>query len=154
MGAFHNSIQIKTRKRRSVISAVAALADKQGERYFVGPCLNGWVGVYRSMGQHESIGEALAKELGGTVWQILVHDDDILMYWLWRQGELADSYHSNPGYFGGENRAAEESQTGDPDLLAQLVGGSNSELRKLLDRENRPPFESDCASPHCKRPLA
>jgi hypothetical protein len=142
VGAFLNSIQIKTRKRRILIAALALLADQRSERYYVGPCLNGWIGVYPNMGQDESIGEALAKELGGTAWQVLVHDDDILMYWLWRQGELVDSYHSNPGYFGGEDRAEQESQTGNPDLLARLVGGRSSELRKLLDRENRHVFES------------
>lgn len=65
MGAFHNSIQIKTKKRGRVLSAVTALAAKRGERCYVGPCLNGWVGVYPSMsGNPESTDRTLAKELG------------------------------------------------------------------------------------------
>ena len=122
---------------------MAAHAEKFGEQYYVGPCLDGWVGVYPGMCQLESVGEALAKELKGTVWQVAVHDDDILSYWLWSKGELADSYYSNPGYFGEDNRADEERRKGNPKLLARLVGGREQELGKLLDRRRKPAFESE-----------
>ena len=32
---------------------------------------------------------------------MLNHDDDILAYWLFEGGELADEYNSCPGYFSG-----------------------------------------------------
>jgi hypothetical protein len=143
MGAFFGSVQIKTADRKQVLAAARDVGQELGNRCYVGPVLNGWVGVYPSEnGQDHRVGEALAKRLETTVWHVLVHDDDVLAYWLWDAGQLADSYWSLPGYFGEENRAEEEEMAGSPDVLSRLVGGQAAALRKLLARDSAYPFAS------------
>ena len=94
------------------------------------------MGVYPEQnGQDESVGQAIAGRVGGTAIHLLVHDDDVLAYWLWRDGELVDSFHSRPGYFGEQNRAAEEAMAGRPEALADVAGASVERLREFFRPE-------------------
>ncbi len=44
-------------------------------------------------------GKRTSNDLRAPVLAVLNHDDDILAYWLFEGGELADEYNSCPGYF-------------------------------------------------------
>jgi hypothetical protein len=56
---------------------------------------------------------------------MLNHDDDILAYELWSNGEKVDEYDSCPGYFeGDESRMAPEG--GNAKLLSDLMGKGNN----------------------------
>lgn len=141
MGNFFNSIQVKDRPREQVLTSIKAIEKKYGGKFYVGPTLEGWIGVYPSLSpHHDTIAQVLAKRLKGTVWRLLVHDDDVLAYWLWHDAELVDSYWSAPGYFGEDNLADEEQMRGDPEVLSRLIGGKTRALQKLLDRSKRPAF--------------
>ena len=64
---------------------------------------------------------------------ILNHDDDILAYELWSNGELVDAYDSCPGYFDGdESRMVPEG--GDAKALSELMGNGQNieEIEKTL----------------------
>lgn len=142
MGGFYGSVQLLTEDRDGVLAKLDTLAEQQQFQCLVSPVLNGWVGVYPSDGgQSDRVGRAIAEAIGGISWHVLVHDDSVLAYLLYRDGVLIDSYWSSPGYFGEEDRAEQEAMAGDPDLLAATVGGDADKLRALLDRTNDHVFE-------------
>ena len=141
MGAFLGSTQVKCGDRKAVLAAATAVAKELEIQCLVSPVVSGWVGVFPSdNGQDQRVGEELAKRLGGTVWHVLVHDDDVLAYWLWHEKKLVDSYCSVPGYFGEEDQAEQEATTGNPTVLSQLVGGEPAKLAEVLAREGEYPL--------------
>ena len=142
MGGFYGSVLIRSEDRDRILTALDALAERLKFNCLVSPVTSGWIGVYPDNGgQSDRISKAIAAEVGGIAWHVLVHDDSVLAYWLWRDGELIDSYWSCPGYFSEEDRAAQESLTGNPELLAATVGGESEKLQELLDRNNSAVFE-------------
>jgi hypothetical protein len=141
MGAFLGSTQVKSGDRKAVLAAATAVAKELDIQCLVSPVVSGWVGVFPSNnGQDQRVGEELAKRLGGTVWHVLVHDDDVLAYWLWHEQELVDSYCSVPGYFGEEDQAEQEAMTGNPTVLSQFVGGDPAKLAEVLARDGEHPL--------------
>ncbi len=142
MGGFYGSLQIRCADRDRVIAELDELAERHSFQCLVGPVLSGWIGVYPSdAGQSHRLGQILAEHIGGIVWHVMVHDDSVLAYWLWRDGSEVDSYWSLPGYFGEEDRQAQERMTGAPEKLSQLVGGNSDQLRALLAPESQEVFE-------------
>jgi WD40 repeat protein len=143
MGGFYGSIQVRTTDRAAVKAAAEAVATARKIRCLIGPEMNGWVGVYpEGSGQDGTVGQQLAERVGGYAIHLLVHDDDILAYWLWSDGQLLDRYHSSPGYFGEENRAGEEPLVGDPKQFAFVLDvAAQTKLAKLIDRDAKEVFE-------------
>lgn len=142
MGGFYGSVQIRSEDRDRILTALDALAERLKFNCLVSPVTSGWIGVYPDNGgQSDRISKAIATEVGGIAWHVLVHDDSVLAYWLYRDGDLIDTYWSAPGYFSEEDRAAQEPLTGNPELLAATIGGEADKLRALLDRNNAPVFE-------------
>jgi hypothetical protein len=47
------------------------------------------------------LGEKLSRDLNTSVFAVLNHDDDILFFQLFENGEVTDEYDSCPGYFDG-----------------------------------------------------
>ncbi len=118
MGGFYGSVQVRTEERPAVLAAVKALAGA-GERFLVGPLLDGWVGIYPSgNGQSVALAPELAKRLLLPLIHVLVHDDDIFAYEAYARGEPLDSYSSRPDYFAAVNDAERERLRGRPELLA------------------------------------
>jgi hypothetical protein len=110
MGGFYGSVQLRTGDHAAVLAAATAVAEAMNIKCLVGPALNGWVGVYpEGNGQDHTVGERLAAAVGGHALHLLVHDDDVLAYWLWHDGKLVDRYWSAPGYFGDARRAEGQS---------------------------------------------
>ena len=93
MGGHYGSVQLWCDDRGRVLAAAEAVARDRGLKCLVGPALNGWVGVYpENHGQDETVGEQVAARVGGHALHLLVHDDDVLAYWLWLDGRLVDRY--------------------------------------------------------------
>jgi hypothetical protein len=145
MGGFYGSVQVRTEDRAKVLHAAASAATKAEIRCLVGPLLDGWVAVYpQDAGQDPSIGQAIARQVGGDVLQTVVYDDHLMAYWLWHEGDPADNYWSNPGCFNEADRRSQESLTGDPLAFGDLVAGRENALLDLLDR-NHPDFAFEAA---------
>ena len=143
MGGFYGSVQVKTSDQAKVVAAAEKVAQHASIRCLVGPVLGEWVGVYpENSGQDQKVGELLAENLGGVVLHAMVHDDSVLAYWLWHDGQQADAFWSKPGYFGEENRQEEERMRGDAARLAELCGGDPQKLGHLLQEEESV-FEMD-----------
>ena len=141
MGGHYGSVQVRTADRAAVKAAAESAANAKKIHCLIGPEINGWVGVYpENNGQDDSVGREIAQRLQADVLHLLVHDDDVLAYWLWRNHELVDSYWSKPGYFGEENRANEERRKGDPEQFRPFIGDKANRMAAILDRENQPVF--------------
>lgn len=136
MGAFYGSIQVRSDERDGVLAVVEKVAAGRGVRCLVSPVLNGWVGVYpEHYGQDDTFGAELAGELSALVLHMLVHDSDVMAYWLWRDHQLVDSYVSRPGRFGAGDRLAQERMSGEPDVFRALIGSKVDKLADILRRD-------------------
>lgn len=143
MGGFYGSIHAWTEDRDRVLEGAERVARSRNLVMIAGPAKNGWVGLYPELsGQDDTVGAEIAREVGGDLLHLMVHDDDIFAYWLYREGELVDSYHSRPGYFGEEFRAEEEQRAGQPEAFRPILGDAVRKLSPLLDRDAAPLFAS------------
>jgi hypothetical protein len=136
MGGFYGSVQVRTEDRSHVRNIAEEVAKKRGVRCLLGPSINGWVGVYpEGNGQDQSFGEEIAHRIDSPVLHVMVHDDDILAYWFWRDGALVDSYWSIPGYFGEDGIEEQEAMSGRPEVFGDLLPSGPEPMRELLQRD-------------------
>ncbi len=143
MGASYGSTQVRTTGRDEVIAIAESVARDKKVRCLVGPPINNWVGVYpQEHGQDHEFGAAIAAKTQADVLHVLVHDDSVMYYWLWRQGQLVDRYCSRPGYFGDEDFADENSMRGNVDAFAAIITGRPERLAGILDRNKEEVFET------------
>lgn len=111
MGNFYVNYTLRGPDQKSVAEVLA------GRSAIVTPLHDNYVVVFdeeSDQQNHEVIAE-LASELSGQLncplLAMLNHDDDILWYQLYLNGELVDEYNSTPGYF---NASDEESAMAGP----------------------------------------
>ena len=136
MGGFYGSVQVRTEDRRRLVHVAGQVATAQGIRCLIGPLLEGWVGIYpEGAGQDDRIGQAIAREISGEVLQAVVHDDSVMAYWFWFNGEIADCYWSNPGYFNELDRRKQERMSGDPQAFGDAIAQRGKEMLEILRRE-------------------
>jgi WD40 repeat protein len=120
MGGFYGSVQVRSDDRPAVLAAVKLLS-RGGQKFLVGPELNGWIGIYpEGSGQDLSIGAQLAPKLRCEIVAMLVHDDDIFAYEYCLNGRVVDQFNSRPDYFGDVSDEEMESLRGKPESLAHL----------------------------------
>lgn len=99
MGNFYTNYTLRTTNQRAVGTALS------GRKAVVTPERNGCVVVFdeESDKQDEKciteLAAKLSREIHCPVLAILNHDDDILWYHLYEDGQLADKYDSSPNYF-------------------------------------------------------
>jgi hypothetical protein len=138
MGGFYGSVQVRSEDRDQVKKVAEQVARSAGIKCLVGPVLRNWVGIYpEHHGQDHRFGEEIAQGLDCEVFHIIVYDDDIMAYWLWRGGDLVDAYWSRPGYFGEQQRQEEEAMIGRPEVYGNLLRGGIDAVRELLRRDRR-----------------
>jgi hypothetical protein len=93
MGAFFTNLQIRNGATKAICTAWPRLAKS---RAYVSPARNGWVTVYAEATEDQSeppmlsLAEGLSHMFKTDVLGLLVHDSDIVMYWLYRCGEPLD----------------------------------------------------------------
>ncbi len=121
MGSFYTNFSVKS----SNASAIQAALKKARRSALVTPAKNGWVVVYdeesdsQDTGTIEELAALLSKDQDCPVLAVLNHDDDILCYWLFQNGNPLDHYNSNPEYF---DEGEGSDRGGDADLLCQTLG--------------------------------
>lgn len=99
MGGFYTNYTLCGPGQKAVARALS------GRKAIVSPESSGCVVAYdqASDDQDQELIAGLASELSGSlhcpVLAVLDHDDDILWYQLYENGELTDEYDSTPGYF-------------------------------------------------------
>lgn len=130
MGTNFFSLHLKSTDPDQVRLAVDAAAEQVRGAAFVAPPRNGWIVVYPSM-------ELLSPDLLGAI-AVDAHaadavvmslfDSDVVCYWYFRNGELADYFNSCPDYFG-EASDEDMAAKGDAKALAPILG--TADVRKL-----------------------
>jgi hypothetical protein len=134
MGSFYTNYTLRGPTQQSVVAALA------GRSAFVSPVDNGCVVVFDEKSDEQNqevvveLASYLSAELRCPLLAVLNHDDDILWYQLYLNGELADEYNSSPDYF-------EEGQEGEPSgptggnaqkLCGALGADSVEEVERIL----------------------
>lgn len=145
MGGHYGSVQVRSGDRSAVKAVAEQVANNLKIRLLMGPAIEGWIGLYpENNGQDEQVSKEVARLIDGYVLHLLVHDDDIFAYRLFHDRQLIDSYWSAPGYFGDENREAEEKMVGNPEAFRPLINDRVGRLGALLARDDsKPAFESE-----------
>jgi hypothetical protein len=127
----------------------AVAAELSGRPSIVTPVQNDSVVVFdeESEEQNQEVISELASRLSGQLQcpllAVVNHDDDILRYQLFLNGELMDEYDSTPGYFGGDKEDDDEAlpvnepQGGDAKLLCGAFGvNAVNEVDRILRRSS------------------
>jgi hypothetical protein len=120
MGAFYTHLTVKSSDAKKVASAISYLNHRAA---VAGPW-NGLVVVVTPQNEHwdEAIADfaqTLSELLNTATWAVMVHDSDVLYYWLYDRGAEIDRYNSCPWYFDDDT---ETPQGGDAEVLASLLG--------------------------------
>ncbi|WP_165252606.1 hypothetical protein [Paludisphaera soli] len=138
MGNFYVNFSVKGADPRKVAEALA----RAGRRAIVTPSRGGFVVVYDEEADTQAtapilaVGAALSRDLDARVLAVLNHDDDVLDYWLFADGEIADSYCSDPDYFEDDEETPPPGP-GDPARLCGLLrpGADAAAVEKVLRGE-------------------
>jgi hypothetical protein len=111
----------------------------EGRAAYVTPAQNNYIVAYDEASEDQDLqvisalaGE-LSKELSCSVLAVLNHDDDVLWYCLFTNGNLADEYNSSPGYFESGEPSAPEG--GDANKLCAAFGSTKiSDVQAILEK--------------------
>ena len=102
MGAFFGSIHVRTDNSDLVRNALERVAKEADCKFLMGPPVGGWISVFPSgNGQDDKISAKIATILADDFFHLVVHDDDIFLYFFYRAGALVDRYNSCPDYWEG-----------------------------------------------------
>ena len=99
MGGFYGNITLKGPSQERVAQAL------RGRRATVTPAVGDHTVAFDSACDEQDIDDIkaltlrLSRELHCSALAVIVHDDDVLCYFLYRDGDLADWYNSCPDYF-------------------------------------------------------
>lgn len=123
MGNFYTNITLQGPGQDEVAEALGAM----GRSAYVSPTLDGFTVVFD--GECESqdnrvlkrLTAELTKRFGCAAIAVINHDDDILWYQLYKNGEPLDEYNSAPDYFEPEGEPSGPSG-GDAARLVQAFG--------------------------------
>lgn len=124
MGNFYVNFTVK----RDDPQAIAAILRDAGRKAYVTPVIGGHVVVFEEESDTqddkviEEVGALLSREARAPTLAVLNHDDDVLLYWLFEDGRLSDSYNSRPDDFDFKGE-------GEP---AAPAGGDARRLREAL----------------------
>jgi tetratricopeptide (TPR) repeat protein len=144
MGAWFNSIHVKTENFDNVQKVLEQLSKKVECKFLLGPAINGWINIFPNEIGRESISTAIAKLIPHGIFHLMVHDDDVFQYYFYRSGQLIDQYISCFDYYHEKIPEGERQKfTGRPELFQDLLPDSKSlsKLQKLLVDEFT--FESE-----------
>jgi hypothetical protein len=132
LGNFYVNFSIKTVDGRHVAELL------RGRRAFITTPVAGWTlaGDEIADMQHgptiEELSELLSRQLHTYAFTVLDHDDDILVYWLYKNGDQIDYYDSNPHYFDGGDTLPSPSGGQAEKLCAAFGSTAVAEVEKIL----------------------
>ena len=122
MGGFYGTVQVRGENRPAVQTVLEELASKNKNRFWLGPTLAGWTGIYPNLHGHDpSIASDLARRLSGELFHLFVHDDDVFGYEYYCKGKRIDEFSSRPDYFGVLPERARKKLRGHPQKFAHLA---------------------------------
>ena len=134
MGAFYGNITLKGPSQGAVGKAL------RGRRAVVAPTIGDLTVAFDSACDDQdtdaiqALASRLSTELNGVALAVIVHDDDVLAYFLFHAGELVDWYNSCPSYFDfGAGTEPAGPSGGNAERLCTAFGvGSRVEVDRIL----------------------
>ena len=146
VGTFFVNYQVRETKTAKIIKTLQNLIES---RAYVSSFKQGWVSVYDEFSdqQNEQELHRLAKDLSDhlatDVLAFLVHDSDILIYLIYKQGKLVDEYNSRPDYWEKVSSTTRNRLKGKPEALLPYckLGTSSQEIVDILNKKYT--FEED-----------
>src|SRR6185369_7692027 len=105
MGLFYSNFTLFGPTQQDVLETLHTLKRTA----FVSPTENGFTTIYDRESDEqdfdviEQLGCQLCESLARPVLAVVLHDDDVLFYWLFRNGAVSHSYNSCPTYFDAES---------------------------------------------------
>lgn len=135
MGAFFDSIHVRTDNSGTVQKALEQVAKEADCKFLIGPAINGWISIFPSdIGRNEPISAKIATLIPNDVFHLTVHDDDIFFYHFYRNGQLIDRYNSCPDSFEEVSEDEKKQCQGHPELFQDLLRDTKflTKLKTLL----------------------
>ena len=133
MGGSYGNITLKGPGQQVVVEAL------RGRRAAVAPMVDGCTVVFDSACDEQDIpavkelASGLSRMLQCSALAVVVHDDDVLIYLLYRNGELIDAYDSCPDYFDfGSAREPAPPAVGNVAELCTIFGGDLLSVETIL----------------------
>src|SRR5260370_10894785 len=97
MGSHYGSIQIRSTDTDLLKRELESLAVDGKARFYIGPPINGWIGVYPTEHGHSAdISAEIAKRFPGDIIHLIVHHDVVFYYLYYSENSLIDEYCSAP----------------------------------------------------------
>jgi hypothetical protein len=140
MGASYGSFHVRTQDGGLVKDTVTALAATGQTKFLVAAPRGAWTSVYPSShGQDPELARMFAEATGLDVLHLLVHDDDVFVYHLYRNHTLVDEYCSDPDYFEEASPAEHARTAGHPEAFTEWLDGPDAVagLGDILRRGDR-----------------
>ena len=136
MGAFYGTIYLRTEDDASIRRALEEMAGAGNRRFYLAPAIRGWTAVYpHDRGQDPEDAAELAERFPNLeIFYVTVHDDDLLTYTYYRDGQVVDRYNNIPDYFGPVDAAEMAAWQGHPEKLLPLLpdAGQLPQLKRIL----------------------
>jgi hypothetical protein len=134
VGNFYTNVTLRGPGAEQIVAAIGQL----GYRAFVANTINGLTVVCeqqsdtQNKGIWRNVASRLSKALSCDALAVMNHDDDILLYALYRKGRLVDQYNSCPAYWNEADQAGPVG--GDQNMLCEIFGmpGNRAELDRVL----------------------
>lgn len=136
MGAFYGNITLKGPSQAEVAKSL------RGRRAIVTPKVGDYTVAFDSVCDEQDIdgiqalSSRLSRELCCPALAVIVHDDDVLGYFLYQEGELADWYNSCPSYFDfGSTKEPAEPAGGSAEQLCAAFGAASPQALETILRK-------------------
>lgn len=135
MGLFYSNLTVSHPERPVLLAALRRLKRQA----FLGPTLGGHTVVFdKEMDEQngkaiERLGKAVTKALSCPALAAMLHDDDVLYLWLFKDGRVLDRYDSCPAYFD-PNSEPRPPEGGNAKALCEAFGkpGRADRVEELL----------------------
>ncbi|MDR2637704.1 MAG: hypothetical protein LBB55_05135 [Zoogloeaceae bacterium] len=123
MGAFYTNVTVRSSSREEVLSYL------DGRTAFVAPVRNGYITIYDKQcdegGLHPNeFSSDISRHLNTVAFLVTVHDDDVLYFDVFENGEHRDEYDSCPNYFSEDDEFLPP-KGGNPEVLCALFNCAN-----------------------------
>ncbi|MBX3375936.1 MAG: hypothetical protein KF678_02900 [Phycisphaeraceae bacterium] len=135
MGYFYTNFTLATAETNVVTRTLKSLKRSA----YITPPINGFTVIYDRVCDEQDVDEIdrlsnrFSKKLACAVFAVMIHDDDILGYWLYERGKLLDGYCSCPDYFDPE-ADPEADRGGDAKVLCRALGSTGAKsVQRVLD---------------------
>jgi hypothetical protein len=136
MGAFYGNITLKGPSQADVAKAL------RGRRAIVTPKVGDYTVAFDSVCDEQNVDgiqavtSRLSRELRCPALTVIVHDDDVLGYFLYREGELGDWYNSCPSYFDfGSKEEPAAPKGGNAEQLCKVFGAGKPQALETMLRK-------------------